>query len=404
MRFITLFIKNNIIQLKRQWLSLSLLLLFPIILIGLSIFLIATYLLPSEENVIEIGLVDLDKSKETELINEMITKETDANERNQIINMNDESEESNKNDNYELIVYILYPDEFITKLYEGISVEVEIVGNPQRTIESEMTKELIDSLMRHINTSQANILLLNERAKELNMPQDERQAYLFNQFTSFLLYTTGKDKALNKEEMTQHQNTSPINYYAVVIWFIVSIIWLFIIYNFLYRGMPTRIETRIKLYGVTKLQQIIARISVTLVTTLMLVSITFVALTSQLGLDFELEDYLRMFNLFSIMSVIYLLILALLELIFTSEYIRLFIQLITTFIMIGLSGALIPSIYFPVAVQEILTYLPFNHTFYWLKEVIFEERFYVEYKLLLIIVSALFIVFACLAIWKERTH
>src|SRR5699024_6335510 len=105
----------------------------------------------------------------------------------------------------------------------------------------------------HIITSQANILLLNERAKELNMPQDERQAYLFNQLTSILLYTTGKDKALNKEEMTQHQNTSQINYYTVVIWFIVSIIWLFIIYNFLYRWMSTRIETRIKLYGVTKL-------------------------------------------------------------------------------------------------------------------------------------------------------
>src|SRR5690625_5906686 len=102
--------------------------------------------------------------------------------------------------------------------------------------------------------------------------------------------------------------------------------------------MPTCIETRIKLYGVTKLQQIIARISVTLVTTLMLVSITFVALTSQLGLDFELEDYLRMFNLFSIMSVIFLLILVLLELIFTLEYIRLFIQLIITFIMFGLSA------------------------------------------------------------------
>src|SRR5690625_5795247 len=100
MRFITLFIKNNIIQLKRQWLSLSLLLLFPIILIGLSIFLIATYLLPSEENVIEIGLVDLDKSKETELVTEMITNETDANEIIKIKNM-EEAEAKNKIDKKE---------------------------------------------------------------------------------------------------------------------------------------------------------------------------------------------------------------------------------------------------------------------------------------------------------------
>src|SRR5699024_7352121 len=141
-----------------------------------------------------------------------------------------------------------------------------------------------------------------------------------------------------------------------------------------------------------------------LVTTLMLVSITFVALTSQLGLDFELEDYLRMFNLFSIMSVIYLLILAVLELIFTSEYIRLFIQLITTFIMIGLSGALVTSIYCPVEVLDIFTYLPLNHPFYWFKELIFEARFYLQSILLLLIVSALFIVFACLVICKERKH
>src|SRR5690625_4601473 len=132
----------------------------------------------------------------------MITNESDANEIIKIKNM-EEAEAKNKIDKNELSSYIIFPDEFIEKLYEGVSVEVEVVGNPQRTVESEMTKELIDSLMRHINTSQANILLLNERAKELNMPQDERQAYLFNQFTSFLLYTTGKDNTLNKEEMTQ---------------------------------------------------------------------------------------------------------------------------------------------------------------------------------------------------------
>src|SRR5690625_3650158 len=119
MRFIKLFIKNNIIQLKRQWLSLSLLLLFPIILIGLSIFLIATYLLPSEENVIEIGLVDLDKSKETVLVTEMITNESGANEIIKIKNM-EEAEAKNKIDKNELSSYIIFPDEFIKKLYDGV--------------------------------------------------------------------------------------------------------------------------------------------------------------------------------------------------------------------------------------------------------------------------------------------
>src|SRR5699024_4547271 len=152
MRFIKLFIKNNIIQLKRQWLSLSLLLLLPIILFVLIIFLIATYLLPSEETIIEIGLADLDKTKETQLVTELITIESGENEIIKIKNM-EEAEAKNKIAKNELSSYIIFPDEFIAKLYDGVSVEVEVVGNPQRTIESEMTKELIDSLMRHINTS-----------------------------------------------------------------------------------------------------------------------------------------------------------------------------------------------------------------------------------------------------------
>src|SRR5699024_10063775 len=107
MRFIKLFIKNNIIKLKRQWLSLSLLLFLLFILIGLIIFLIATYLLQSEENVIEIGLVDLDKSKETELVTELITNESGANEIIKIKNM-EEAEAKNKIAKNELSSYIIF--------------------------------------------------------------------------------------------------------------------------------------------------------------------------------------------------------------------------------------------------------------------------------------------------------
>src|SRR5699024_11862275 len=130
-----------------------------------------------------------------------------------------------------------------------------------------------------------------------SMPPEERQAYLFSQFTSFLLYTTGKDKALSKEKLTQHQTTSPFEYYLVAIWFIVLIVWLFVIYNFLYRGMPQRLETRINLYGVTKFQQIMARFSVTLIITLILSSSVFFIFTYQLIFDFAVEDYFILLGL-----------------------------------------------------------------------------------------------------------
>lgn len=401
MRFINLFIKNNLIQLKRQWLALPLLLLFPIILIGLSIFLIAIYLLPSEENPLEIGLVDLDKSEETKVITEMLTSESAFNQLLKLTNLEeDEAKEAIQAN--KLSAYIIFPDDFVKSLYEGTSVEVKVVGNPKRKSESEITKELIDSVMRHINTSQANILLLNDRAKELNMLPEEKEEYLFEQFTSFLLYTTGKDKILSKEKITQHQTTSPIEYYAVAIWFIVLIIWLFIIYNFLYKGIPERLEIRIHLYGVTKFVQIIARLTVTLLTTFILSSGLFYILIKYFNILFLPEDYLRIFGLISLTSLIYLLVLALLEVLFKSDYIKLFSQIIVTFILISLSGALIPVIYFPVTIHSYLKYLPFNHSFHWLQEIIFNERFYAEFQLLLILVSVLFGLLAFIATWKER--
>src|SRR5699024_10399939 len=231
--------------------------------IGLSIFLIATYLLPTEENPLEIGLVDLDKSEETQLVTDLLENESSVGQVIKIKNLEKNQAEKAIEEN-ELSSYIIFPDNFIANLYEGVSVEIEVKGNIKRKAESEITKELIDSVMRHINTSQANILLLNERAKELNMPPEERQEYLFSKFTSFLLYTTGKDKALSNEKLTQHHTNSTFEYYMVAMCFIIMIVWLIVIYNFLYRGMPHRLETRFVLYGVNKLHQILARFSVTL--------------------------------------------------------------------------------------------------------------------------------------------
>lgn len=69
-----LFITNNIKQLKRQWLSLPLLLLFPFILVGIIALLLFLTLTPSAKAPIIVGVVDENQSEETKLLTTLLTE------------------------------------------------------------------------------------------------------------------------------------------------------------------------------------------------------------------------------------------------------------------------------------------------------------------------------------------
>src|SRR5690625_7338352 len=79
-KHVVLFIKNNIVQLRRKWLSLPLVLLFPIIMIGLIVTIVITLLISPTDKPIQLGVVDVDQAEETTDIVNMITESSDIRE------------------------------------------------------------------------------------------------------------------------------------------------------------------------------------------------------------------------------------------------------------------------------------------------------------------------------------
>src|SRR5699024_7265650 len=73
MKPIRLFIEQHAKKVWRKWYSLPLLLLFPLIIIGLLAMIAASFLTQEEEEAIQIGLVDLDESEETQMVNELLS-------------------------------------------------------------------------------------------------------------------------------------------------------------------------------------------------------------------------------------------------------------------------------------------------------------------------------------------
>lgn len=364
-------------------------------------FILLSLIPTSDEQPIEIGLVDQDESKETRFIVEFIAENEQL---GSFINVHHvtESEAVQQIEADEISSYIMFPEHFTANLYEGTSVDLAIIGNPQKTTESYLIKELLDSITRHISSSQANILTINYYAKELNIDVETRNDLLFEHFKTFLVYALGKDKLIDQRDVTNHATASPLQYFGLAALFIVIILWLLIIYNSFYKEETVRLKQRIKLYGVTQLQQICSKIILTLFITLCFTLIAIIPLQMITQTDLYAEDYMRIAIILFLHSIIFIECLSLIELLITSHKIRLLTQLLLTFILFIGSGAMIPTIYFPLSIQAAVPYVFTHQAFYWLQEIILNDRFYADYVPLL---GTAFIGLLCLigiSLWKER--
>ena len=398
-----LFIQNNVGQIKRRGFMLPLILLFPVLLIGAVILIVASFFNVTEQDPILLGIVNEDQSKETEMIIDILEESSEFGPFMQIESMDRQSANIQIEAN-EISSYIILPEDFTANLYEGYPVTMAVTGNPKQQMESNVVHELIHSVMRHIESSQANILLVNEYAKKVEMDDGMRSELIMDEFMKALMSVAGKDKIISEDTVKNNSTTSPIHYFALSSFFIIVTIWLLVIYHFLYREEASRMNDRMRLYGVTQLQQITARMIVTLILTLVFASLAFIGIVKWAEFDLYFEDIGRIALICTLYSGLYLMLLAIWEMLISSPRIRLLVHAIFTLIFIVLSGALIPVIYFPLYIQDWLAYVPAYEALIWLQEIMLNERLYADYQQLLIYSGCSMIILIGLSLWKERVR
>lgn len=399
---IILFMKQNGKKLRRKWLTLPLLLLFPIIIIGLATTIAVTFIDQEEQKPIQVGLVDQDKSKETQLIVKLIEESAQLGSYINIHALSKAEAKKNLQAN-QLSGYITLPEKFTSDLYNGHSVTLPITGNPAKRTDSYLIKELLDSVSRHIRAAQANILTINYYAKQLPMDIDERNDMLFEQFTNFMMYTIGKDKIVKEETITNKVTNSPTNYYVLAGWFIIVTIWLITFYSFFTNNTSNRMNQRMRLYGVIELQGLLAKIITTLLLTMITAGISLLLLQHSLDLIFYQEDYRRIAIITFLYSMTFLEGAATIETLNCSQKLRLLIQSIFTLVVLLLAGAIIPTLYFPMYVQSFLPYIFSSQAFTWLQEIIMNERLYADYLPLTLMASSGLLILIAISLAKEHS-
>src|SRR5699024_3230674 len=377
MKPIHLFLEQHVKKAGRKWYALPLLLLFPVLIIGLLALVAVTFLNQEDEEAIKIGLVDQDESEETEMVSDLLSDTEELGSLLEITPMSEEEAEENIKNN-ELVSYIVFPEGFTNDLYNGNATEISLIGNPNQPTNSYIVKELIDSVSRHIRAAQANILTMNKYAKDLPMTDGQRNQFVFGQFKDFLLYTMSRDQMVKEHEVTNQATEATVYYFMLGGWFVVVTIWLLGFYTIFTDERTSGMKQRMRLYGVRDIQLICAKI----ISTFMLAGVFTAALLWLFQIidivELYVEDVGRIISLMSMYNFSFLACLALIETIVHAPKIKLLVQCCFTFIVLLLSGAIIPVLYYPSYIQQLLPYSFSTQAFHWVKEVVLNDRFFAE--------------------------
>ena len=355
MKHIFVFIANDISRLKRKWLTLPLILISPVIFIGLIIWMLSSLLSFDDEDKMSVGLVNLDDSAETAVIVSALAGSAEAADGLEIIEVS-ESDAKLMIENDTLVSYIIFPGKFTEKMMKGESSELIVVGNPDMQLESYVISSVIDTVVRHIRNSQANILTINHYAREFGMTDEARQNLIFEEFVSQFIQVLSSDTLMDEHQTAQ--NISAGNMYFIVNGlFIIMTVWVYMLYIALMRDAGSNLEERMRVFGVTYLAQGLAKVlSIGTIITIASALFTYGVLMLG-GIDLEIENLLRLLILIALHIFITVMIMIIIDWLLPSFKISMVVQLAVLLMIILFAGSIIPRIYFPIYLDTFFDYM-----------------------------------------------
>lgn len=386
MKHIFVFIANDISRLKRKWLTLPLILVSPVIFIGLIIWMLSLLLSFDEADKMSVGIVNLDDSDETAMIVSALAGSAELADGLEITEVS-ESDAKQMIENNTLVSYIIFPGKFTEKMMQGESSELIVVGNPDMQLESYVISSVIDTVVRHIRNSQANILTINHYAREFGMNDEARQDLIFEAFVSQFIQVFSSDTLMNEHQKTQ--NISAGNMYFIVNGlFIIMTVWVYILYIALMRDAGSNLEERMRVFGVTYLAQGLAKVlSIGTIITIASALFTYGVLMLG-GIDLEIENLLRLLILIAAHIFTTVMIMIIIDWIFPSFKISMVLELIVLLGIILFAGSIIPKIYFPLYMDTVFDYTYSYQALSWMEEIVLNGRFTMEIDIIIVTLSA----------------
>ncbi|WP_170949443.1 ABC transporter permease [Ureibacillus acetophenoni] len=398
---ILFFIHQYVKQLQKKWKSLLLLFVFPILIISIVSFMVISLIDSPSDSKIAMALVDEDQTEETKMISSFLKTSFSQDGSVELTIMSEEEAIIQIEEN-EISAYIVLPKQFTESMYNGNSLTIPIVGNANQKTDSFIVKELVESFTRYIETAQANILTVYDYARKTDMSNDTYQNYRYELFIEFTLFTLAKDQLVKEKTITNIATSSPTHFFTLSGWFLAFTIWLFGLYTILRKDESPSLIIRLKLLGLTIWQNVLSRIIVSFACGLFLAWVGFLVIANYFSLNLYVVDYLRLMHYTTLYGLLILLGISIIDVWIKSVKMAMLIQILFLFFIIITSGSIIPSIYLPLSLQDVLPYIFSNEIFNWITDIALEDRNYAEFTRLTITTITGFVLLWLSTTVKER--
>lgn len=401
MKNVVFFIHQYLKQMKKKWWKLLLLFVFPVVIISLSILAMTPIFLQEGQQKMSIAIVNEDTSSESELLTQLIVAMLKENTSIQATPLSMEDVKV-KMDQNELTAAIVFPQNFAAHLYEGTSVKLQVLGNPQEKTQSMVVYELVETMGRYIASAQANILTVYHYAQKTSISAEELENLKVELLMDFTFYTMGKRKILREHAIMMQAFENPVHYFSFAILFCLTIMWAMSLFVFLGKQTSKSLHARLTLAGVSFWQEHVARIIISFVLVFILVSSIFVIGLSQVDETYFIIDYARILLFVGIILLVTIILCAMVDLVWYSEKGKLLVWLFLCAILLASSGTIFPTIYFPFTMQQLFPYFYTYDSWQWLMDLIFEGRNYASYTKSVLMLCIVLTVYSVLIFVKGR--
>ncbi|MCU7556936.1 ABC transporter permease [Macrococcus capreoli] len=374
--------------LLKKWYLLVYILLLFISVIGVLLFL--THMHDNKQDKFSIGLVDLDQSKETQLILKAIG---DGQSMGKDIELKhyDENTARQKLKQHQLDGYFVFDKGMTQVFYQQGNLPISVYTYDQQSLESIIIYQLTDSVYSRLMLSMGGA-----KAYKTLYPETTKDEML-TMMTDMLF--TGLDRKGAFDEHTVKLYDS-YQYYTLSAYFISLYLFFLALFSILKMNQEQALKERLAMFHYSYEKLTLVRGVISLCYTCIIAGLGLWALNHWMAVDFE--SYNTVPLIFNIGYYLLLIFICLLICEFMPKVMNILLNMILTLLIIVFSGATIPSVYFKDAWGGLLYHQPFNHIFNHLVELLLNNYLIKTEMPFYITVASLTMLLIITLIWRYR--
>ncbi|GIN86897.1 hypothetical protein J6TS2_32830 [Heyndrickxia sporothermodurans] len=298
-----------------------------------------------------VAMVNEDPTFETKMVVRQLTENESLNKLMRTIQTDSEkAKELLRKNKVAAIIHI--PKGFSSDVAHGINTPVEVVGNNQRPLQSQLVRYLMNSAADFTSAAQSGINTINDYMKKMDFPETERKKELRKNVVTYAFHVLGRGEIYQEKKLEVLFQRNLLQYYILSFYALLIMVWGYSGLLLFSSRMNPSVQLRLLSVGVSQNQIVFAKLFTLLLFIAPLSLILGVPVIWWMGL--EVIPFILLTLVIVLTFVSFFLFL---EALLRSE--RAYQLVGVTFIILGTiaGGHLIPTIYFPEWLEKLSMYI-----------------------------------------------